>query len=94
MFSLNGGFDMMNLIVLLTIIQITEGEKRQTGNEKLSKLMTSPVLRKSPTLTGMCVNGCGHIFCVTPDKVCFGFMNTIYMVDTTTGKILHELTTL
>lgn len=27
MFSLNCGFDMMNLIVLLTTIQITEGEK-------------------------------------------------------------------
>ena len=83
---------MMNLIVLSTTIQITEGEKRQTGNEKLLKLMTSPVLRKSLTLTD--INGCGHISCVTPDKVCFGFRNTIYMVDTTTGKILHELATL
>ena len=91
MFSLNCGFDMMNLIVLLTTIQITEGEKWQTGNEKLLKLMTSPVLRKSLTLTD--INGCGHISCVTPDKVCFGFRNTIYMVDTTTGKISHELTT-
>lgn len=92
MFSLNCGFDMMNLIVLLTTMQFTEGEKRQTGNEKLLKLMTSPVLRKSLTLTD--INGCGHISCVTPDKVCFGFRNTIYMVDTTTGKILHELATL
>ena len=92
MFSLNCGFDMMNLIVLSTTIQITEGEKRQTDNEKLLKLMTSPVLRKSFTLTD--INGCGHISCVTPDKVCFGFRNAINMVDTTTGKILHELTTL
>ena len=92
MFSLNCGFDMMNLIVLLTTMQFTEGEKRQTGNEKLLKLMTSPVLRKSLTLTDN--NGCGHISCVTPEKVCFGFRDAIYMVDTTTGKISHELTAL
>ena len=92
LFSLNCGFDMMNLIVLLTTIQITGGEKRQTGNEKLLKLMTSTVLRKSLTLTG--INGCGHISCVTPDKIYFEFRNAIDMVDTTTGKILHELTTL
>ena len=80
---------MINLIVLSTTIQITGGEKRQTGNEKLLKLMTSTV-----TLTG--INGCGHtcISCVTPDKIYFGFRNAINMVDTTTGKILHELATL
>lgn len=30
MFSLNCGFDMMNLIVLSTTMQFTQGEKRQT----------------------------------------------------------------
>ena len=92
LFSLNCGFDMMNIVVRSTTIQFTEGEKRQTGNEKLLKLMTSPVLRKSLTLTD--INGCGHISCVTPDKIYVEYRNAINMVDTTTVKILHELTTL
>lgn len=51
----------------LSELQITEDGNRRIGNDRLLKLMSSPDLLYSLTLTT--VDGCYHSSCVTSDKI-------------------------
>ncbi|XP_078312195.1 uncharacterized protein LOC144618947 [Crassostrea virginica] len=86
-----GKKEMVNMVVnLMKGMQLVETGKRQApGTELLLTLMSSPVLQKSLSVTG--VEYCGHISCVTPDQVWVSDQNNLILTDTATGKQLHRL---
>ena len=62
--------------------------KRQ-GLEDLLTLLSSPVVQKSLSVTG--VENCLHISCVTPDRVWVSDINNLIFTDTATVKQLHSV---
>ncbi|XP_078312224.1 uncharacterized protein LOC144618953 [Crassostrea virginica] len=87
-----GKKEMVNIVVnLMKGMRLAKTGKRQApGTELLLTLMSSPVLQKSLSMTG--VQYCFHISCVTPDRDWVSDLNYIILTDTTTGKELHSVT--
>nr|XP_022336311.1 uncharacterized protein LOC111132785 [Crassostrea virginica] len=86
-----GKKEMINMVVnLMKGMRLEETRKRQApGTELLLTLMSSPVLQKSLSVTG--VERCLHISCVTPDRVWVSDVNNPILTDTATGKQLHSV---
>lgn len=84
-------FNTQILIQLLSEIQIIEGKKRniKAGNDHLFSLMPSPVSKKSYQVAA--VNSCGHISCVTPNKVWVCDDYSLVLTDTTSGDTLFSV---
>ncbi|XP_022311745.1 uncharacterized protein LOC111116982 isoform X2 [Crassostrea virginica] len=80
-----------DMIELLSEIKITgSGKQRQAGNELLPTLMSSPVLQKSLSVTG--VEFCYHISSVTSDRVWVSDWNNVSLIDTAAGNTIYRLT--
>ncbi|XP_078311697.1 uncharacterized protein LOC111099508 [Crassostrea virginica] len=81
----------INMLVNLMkeIRLIPSGIPRRAGVEDLLTLLSSPVVQKSLSVTG--VKHCSHISCVTPDRVWVSDRNNIILTDTATGKQLHSV---
>ncbi|XP_078341532.1 uncharacterized protein LOC111101191 [Crassostrea virginica] len=78
------------LVNLMKEIQLVPSEiPRRAGVEDLLTLLSSPVVQKSLSVTG--VERCGHISCVTPDRVWVSDNNNLILTDTATGKQLHSV---
>ncbi|XP_078341307.1 uncharacterized protein LOC111100241 [Crassostrea virginica] len=86
--------DMKTIITMLVNLMkeirlVPSGIPRRAGVEDLLTLLSSPVVQKSPSVTG--VNNCYHISCVTPDRVWVSDDNNLILTDTATGKQLHSV---
>ncbi|XP_078327689.1 uncharacterized protein LOC111117750 isoform X4 [Crassostrea virginica] len=86
--------DMKPIITMLVNLMkgirlVPSGIPRRAGVEDLLTLLSSPVVQKSLSLTG--VNRCYHISCVTPDRVWVSDVNNLILTDTATGKQLHSV---
>ncbi|XP_078311593.1 uncharacterized protein LOC144618779 isoform X2 [Crassostrea virginica] len=68
---------------------VPSGIPRRAGVEDLLTLLSSPVLQKSLSVTG--VKYCRHISCVTPDRVWVSDGDNLILTDTATGKQLHSV---
>nr|XP_022287992.1 uncharacterized protein LOC111100415 [Crassostrea virginica]XP_022287993.1 uncharacterized protein LOC111100415 [Crassostrea virginica]XP_022287995.1 uncharacterized protein LOC111100415 [Crassostrea virginica] len=68
---------------------VPSGIPRRAGVEDLLTLLSSPVVQKSLSVTG--VEECDHISCVTPDRVWVSDVNNLILTDTATGKQLHSV---
>nr|XP_022287961.1 uncharacterized protein LOC111100406 isoform X3 [Crassostrea virginica] len=68
---------------------VPSGIPRRAGVEDLLTLLSSPVVQKSLSVTG--VESCDHISCVTPDRVWVSDYNNLILTDTATGKQLHSV---
>nr|XP_022291713.1 uncharacterized protein LOC111103018 [Crassostrea virginica]XP_022291714.1 uncharacterized protein LOC111103018 [Crassostrea virginica]XP_022291715.1 uncharacterized protein LOC111103018 [Crassostrea virginica]XP_022291716.1 uncharacterized protein LOC111103018 [Crassostrea virginica] len=77
---------LVNLMKRIRIVP--SGIPRRAGVEDLLTLLSSPVVQKSLSVTG--VEWCEHISCVTPDRVWVTDRNLI-LTDTATGKQLHSV---
>ena len=64
------------LIKLLSNVQTTESIKRKLNKGNKLTLMSSPMLQKFITLTG--IDFCDHISCLTPDRVWVSDENNIF----------------
>nr|XP_022337256.1 uncharacterized protein LOC111133292 [Crassostrea virginica]XP_022337257.1 uncharacterized protein LOC111133292 [Crassostrea virginica]XP_022337258.1 uncharacterized protein LOC111133292 [Crassostrea virginica]XP_022337259.1 uncharacterized protein LOC111133292 [Crassostrea virginica] len=86
-----GKKEMINMMVnLMKGMRLVETRKRQApGTELLLTLMSSPVLQKSLSVTG--VEKCSHISRVTPDRFWVSDYNDLILTDTATGKQLHSV---
>nr|XP_022337227.1 uncharacterized protein LOC111133281 isoform X3 [Crassostrea virginica] len=86
-----GKKEMVNMVVnLMKGMRLVKTGKRQApGTELLLTLMSSLVLQKSLSVTG--VEDCRHISCVTPDRVWVSDYDNIILTDTATGKQLHSV---
>nr|XP_022337263.1 uncharacterized protein LOC111133295 [Crassostrea virginica] len=86
-----GKKEMVNMVVnLMKGMRLVKTGKRQApGTELLLTLMSSPVLQKSLSVTG--VKYCEHISCVTPDRVWVSDRNNLILTDTATCKQLHSV---
>ncbi|XP_078327662.1 uncharacterized protein LOC144623211 isoform X3 [Crassostrea virginica] len=85
--------DMKTIINMLVNLMkevrlVPSGIPRRAGVEDLLTLLSSPVVQKSLSVTG--VKHCYHISCVTPDRVWVSDKNII-LTDTATGKQLHSV---
>ena len=81
--------DMKKIIKMLVNLMkkiklVPSGIQRRAGVELLLTLLSSPVLEKSLSVTG--VNGCYHISPVTLDRVWVSDRNNLILTDTETGK--------
>ncbi|XP_078312183.1 uncharacterized protein LOC111133295 isoform X2 [Crassostrea virginica] len=78
-----------NLMKRMRLVET--GKRQEPGTELLLTLMSSPVLQKSLSVTG--VYDCFHISRVTPDRVWVSDYNifSIILTDTATGKQLHSV---
>ncbi|XP_078327811.1 uncharacterized protein LOC144623252 [Crassostrea virginica] len=86
--------DMKTIINILVNLMkeirlVPSGIPRQAGVEDLLTLLSSPVVQKSLSVTG--VDQCLHISCVTPDLVWVSEKNNLILTDTATGKQLHRV---
>ncbi|XP_078320743.1 uncharacterized protein LOC144617643 [Crassostrea virginica] len=86
--------DMKTIITMLINLMkeirlVPSGIPRQAGVEDLLTLLSSPMVQKSLSVTG--VGACLHISCVTPDRVWVSDYNNIILTDTATGKQLHSV---
>ncbi|XP_078311791.1 uncharacterized protein LOC144618832 [Crassostrea virginica] len=81
----------INMLVNLMkeIRLVPSGIPRRAGVEDLLTLLSSPVVQKSLSVTG--VYNCYHISCVTPDRVWVSDLNNLILTDTATGKQLHSV---
>nr|XP_022290315.1 uncharacterized protein LOC111101954 [Crassostrea virginica] len=78
------------LINLMKEIRLVpSGIPRRAEVEDLLTLLSSPVVQKSLSVTG--VKECFHISCVTPDRVWVSDYNKLILTDTATGKQLHSV---
>nr|XP_022287940.1 uncharacterized protein LOC111100403 isoform X4 [Crassostrea virginica] len=68
---------------------VPSGIPRRAGVEDLLTLLSSPVVQKSLSVTG--VKKCNHISCVTPDRVWVSDWDNLILTDTATGKQLHSV---
>ncbi|XP_078311661.1 uncharacterized protein LOC111135302 isoform X3 [Crassostrea virginica] len=86
-----GKKEMVNMVVNLMkgMRLVKTGKRMAPGTELLLTLMSSPVLQKSLSVTG--VNNCYHISCVTPDRVWVSDEGNLILTDTATGKRLHSV---
>ncbi|XP_061167213.1 uncharacterized protein LOC133176057 [Saccostrea echinata] len=87
--SLTGRFNMVGLIKMLRGIQIIETGKRHVRNECLLKLLSTPVILRSVTLTG--VSKILHFSFVTSDRFWICDERNLILTNTA-GDILHHLT--
>ncbi|XP_078327654.1 uncharacterized protein LOC144623210 isoform X2 [Crassostrea virginica] len=78
---------LVNLMKRIRLVQ--SGIPRRAGVEDLLTLLSSPVVQKSLSVTG--VKRCRHISCVTPDRVWVSDDNNLILTDTATGKQLHSV---
>ncbi|XP_078320688.1 uncharacterized protein LOC144621419 [Crassostrea virginica] len=81
----------INILVNLMkeIRLVPSGIPRRAGDEDLLTLLSSPVVQKSLSVTGvMC---CKHISCVTIDRIWVSDFSNIILKDTATGKQLHSV---
>nr|XP_022337210.1 uncharacterized protein LOC111133278 isoform X3 [Crassostrea virginica] len=85
-----GKKEMDNMVVsLMKGMRLVEtGKRQEPGTELLLTMMSSPVLQKSLSVTGV---QCGHISCVTPDRVWVSDDSNLILTDTATGKQLHSV---
>ncbi|XP_078320485.1 uncharacterized protein LOC144621377 [Crassostrea virginica] len=86
--------DMKTIINMLVNLMkeirlVPSGIPRRAGDEDLLTLLSSPVVQKSLSVTG--VEPCYHISCVTPDRVWVSDKNNLILTDTATGKQLHSV---
>ncbi|XP_078311562.1 uncharacterized protein LOC144618771 isoform X2 [Crassostrea virginica] len=86
--------DMKTIIKMLVNLMkeirlVPSGIPRRAGVEDLLTLLSSPVVQKSLSVTG--VKECRHISCVTPDRVWVSDEDNIILTDTATGKQLHSV---
>nr|XP_022302772.1 uncharacterized protein LOC111110501 [Crassostrea virginica]XP_022302846.1 uncharacterized protein LOC111110501 [Crassostrea virginica]XP_022302925.1 uncharacterized protein LOC111110501 [Crassostrea virginica]XP_022303000.1 uncharacterized protein LOC111110501 [Crassostrea virginica]XP_022303071.1 uncharacterized protein LOC111110501 [Crassostrea virginica] len=86
--------DMKTIINMLVNLMkeirlVPSGIPRRAGVEDLLTLLSSPVVQKSLSVTG--VKHCYHISCVTPDWVWVSDYNNLILTDTATGKQLHSV---
>ncbi|XP_078321094.1 uncharacterized protein LOC111103019 [Crassostrea virginica] len=86
--------DMKPIIIMLVNLMkeirlVPSGIPRRAGVEDLLTLLSSPVVQKSLSVTG--VKYCYHISCVTPDRVWVSDYNKLILTDTATGKQLHSV---
>ncbi|XP_078320718.1 uncharacterized protein LOC111102736 [Crassostrea virginica] len=86
--------DMKTIITMLINLMkeirlVPSGIPRRAGVEDLLTLLSSPVVQKSLSVTG--VDQCLHISCVTPDRVWVSDRNNLILTDTATGKQLHRV---
>ncbi|XP_078327669.1 uncharacterized protein LOC144623212 isoform X2 [Crassostrea virginica] len=81
----------INMLVNLMkeIRLVPSGIPRRAGVEDLLTLLSSPVIQKSLSVSG--VNNCLHISCVTPDRVWVSDDDNLILTDTATGKQLHSV---
>nr|XP_022290307.1 uncharacterized protein LOC111101947 [Crassostrea virginica]XP_022290308.1 uncharacterized protein LOC111101948 [Crassostrea virginica] len=81
----------INMLVNLMkeIRLVPSGIPRRAGVEDLLTLLSSPVVQKSLSVTG--VKCCYHISCVTPDRVWVSDYYNLILTDTATGKQLHSV---
>ncbi|XP_022291306.2 uncharacterized protein LOC144617492 [Crassostrea virginica] len=78
------------LVNLMKEVQLVpSGILRRAGVEDLLTLLSSPVVQKSLSVTG--VNCCYHISCVSIDRVWVSDINNLILTDTATGKQLHSV---
>nr|XP_022289779.1 uncharacterized protein LOC111101545 [Crassostrea virginica]XP_022289780.1 uncharacterized protein LOC111101545 [Crassostrea virginica]XP_022289781.1 uncharacterized protein LOC111101545 [Crassostrea virginica] len=87
--------DMKPIITMLVNLMkeirlVPSGIPRRAGVDDLLTLLSSPVLQKSLSVTGVEFN-CEHISCVTPDRVWVSESGNIILTDTATGKQLHSV---
>nr|XP_022287573.1 uncharacterized protein LOC111100199 [Crassostrea virginica] len=68
---------------------VPSGIPRRAGVEDLLTLLSSPVVQKSLSVTGVIC--CYHISCVTPDRVWVSDSIKLILTDTATGKQLHSV---
>nr|XP_022287960.1 uncharacterized protein LOC111100406 isoform X2 [Crassostrea virginica] len=68
---------------------VPSGIPRRAGVEDLLTLLSSPVVQKSLSVTG--VEECYHISCMTPDRVWVSDRDNLILTDTATGKQLHSV---
>nr|XP_022287633.1 uncharacterized protein LOC111100242 [Crassostrea virginica]XP_022287634.1 uncharacterized protein LOC111100242 [Crassostrea virginica]XP_022287635.1 uncharacterized protein LOC111100242 [Crassostrea virginica] len=86
--------DMKPIITMLVNLMkeirlVPSGIPRRAGVEDLLTLLSSPVVQKSLSVTG--VKYCSHISCVTPDRVWVSDWDNLVLTDTATGKKLHSV---
>ncbi|XP_078327688.1 uncharacterized protein LOC111117750 isoform X3 [Crassostrea virginica] len=86
--------DMKTIINILVNLMkeirlVPSGIPRRAGVEDLLTLLSSPVVQKSLSVTG--VKYCYHISCVTPDRVWVSDVKNLILTDTATGKQLHRV---
>ena len=86
--------DMKTIINMLVNLMkrirlVPSGIPRRAGVEDLLPLLSSPVVKKSLSVTG--VKYCYHISCVTPERVWVSDINNLILKDTATGKQLHSV---
>ncbi|XP_078327680.1 uncharacterized protein LOC144623214 [Crassostrea virginica] len=86
--------DMKPIITMLVNLMkeirlVPSGIPRRAEVEDLLTLLSSPVVQKSLSVTG--VGNCSHISCVTPDRVWVSDSNNLILTDTATGKQLHSV---
>ncbi|XP_078321589.1 uncharacterized protein LOC111104488 isoform X2 [Crassostrea virginica] len=81
----------INMLVNLMkrIRLVPSGIPRRAGVEDLLTLLSSPVVQKSLSVTG--VGYCYHISCVTPDRVWVSDYKNLILTNTATGKQLHSV---
>ncbi|XP_078328868.1 uncharacterized protein LOC144623872 [Crassostrea virginica] len=90
MLSISKDIKMNELINLLSDIQFIRRGKREATNERLLKLMPSPVLQKSVSLKG--VEGCDHISCITSDLIWVSdYQKNLILTDTTIGDTIYAV---
>nr|XP_022288007.1 uncharacterized protein LOC111100420 [Crassostrea virginica] len=86
--------DMKTIINMLVNLMkeirlVPSGIPRRAEDEDLLTLLSSPVVQKSLSVTG--VEYCYHISCVTPDRVWVSDVYNLILTDTATGKQLHSV---
>ncbi|XP_078321491.1 uncharacterized protein LOC144621693 [Crassostrea virginica] len=86
--------DMKTIINMLVNLMkgirlVPSGIPRRAGVKDLLTLLSSPVVQKSLSVTG--VKKCLHISCVTPDRVWVSDEVNLNLTDTATGKQLHSV---
>nr|XP_022294178.1 uncharacterized protein LOC111104488 [Crassostrea virginica]XP_022294179.1 uncharacterized protein LOC111104488 [Crassostrea virginica]XP_022294180.1 uncharacterized protein LOC111104488 [Crassostrea virginica]XP_022294181.1 uncharacterized protein LOC111104488 [Crassostrea virginica] len=86
--------DMKQIINMLVNLMkeirlVPSGIPRRAGVEDLLTLLSSPVVQKS--LSEIDIKFCGHISCVTPDRVWVSDGETLILIDTATGTQLHSV---
>nr|XP_022303443.1 uncharacterized protein LOC111110995 [Crassostrea virginica] len=81
----------INMLVNLMkeIRLVLSGIPRRAGVEDLLILLSSPVVQKSLSVTG--VECCYHVSCVTPERVWVSDKDNLILADTATGKQLHSV---
>ena len=81
--------DVRDLPIFRNEITRTERIKRNIRRKDLLRLMAVPELQKSSTFKTF--TSCEHISCVTREKVWISERKKLFLIDITTGSILHTI---